>query len=297
MAKVNKKQIIDDDLTKVILPEEKQAALRQNRLENIAIKQRRFEDFFKEELESGKKNLENLWHGRSFESLPPEVQKIELDRINEEANKRALELIEDPSLKTKSWKEYIAEKPLPPSYQEELNKLGTEGNIIANKFKEAGIDINELTKQEALDAMAAKRYATEEASKPFVPMEELIGKGPEYIETETKNIDLDKIKNQLNRSKKFEKTMSFLKSGAKKLIVPGLTAASVGSDIYEGNIPEAVLDVAEPVIGATSATFGRFVPALELLRSTEPEPKNDVISDIPMKPQRFKKLKKLYNTE
>lgn len=70
------------------------------------------------------------------------------------------------------------------------------------------------------------------------------------------------------------------------------------ADFMQGNIPEAALDVTETALAKTgSAGAARVLPFLELLRPTEMEPKDDVTSDIPMKPERFKKLKQLYNKE
>ena len=69
-------------------------------------------------------------------------------------------------------------------------------------------------------------------------------------------------------------------------------------DVAEGNIPEAALDVTETAVAKYgSAGAARVLPFLELLRPTEMEPKDDVTSDIPMKPERFRKLKQLYNKE
>jgi hypothetical protein len=89
------------------------------------------------------------------------------------------------------------------------------------------------------------------------------------------------------------KGLGYLDKGLTKLGHLGTAA-----DFMQGNIPEAALDVAETALAKTgSAGAARVLPFLELLRPTEMEPKDDVTSDIPMKPERFRKLKQLYNKE
>lgn len=69
----------------------------------------------------------------------------------------------------------------------------------------------------------------------------------------------------------------------------------MGSDVYEGNIADALVSAAEMAAPKLGAAASRFAPLLELLRPTEMEPEDDITSDFPgAHSRKFKKLKSLF---
>ena len=290
-------------VSEIETPEAKQKRLFEENIQTELQKARQKEiDFENLAREQFAKNLEyakkhdTKYFGTSFDKLPQELQDLEIQRMDEDARQWAKKVMEDPSLATKDWRLYVHDKQTKiPSFREELSALGPEGEVLVKQFEEAGIDVDTLTKKEATEAMALKRMQAGNAAKPPVSAEGLIGKGPQYVETESRYVDLPKLRDELQRRKKFEKTMSSIKQGAKKAVpaaVAGLGAINTASDVYQGNIPEAVLDVAEPIMsmagkGSVGKLMGRVAPGLELLRAepTVSEEQED------LKQHRFKLLK------
>jgi len=292
-------------VSEIETPEAKQKRLFEENIQTELQKARQKEiDFENLAREQFAKNLEyakkhdTKYFGTSFDKLPQELQDLEIQRMDEDARQWAKKVMEDPSLATKDWRLYVHDKQTKiPSFREELSALGPEGEVLVKQFEEAGIDVDTLTKKEATEAMALKRMQAGNAAKPPVSAEGLIGKGPQYVETESRYVDLPKLRDELQRRKKFEKTMSSIKQGAKKAVpaaVAGLGAINTASDVYQGNIPEAVLDVAEPIMsmagkGSVGKLMGRVAPGLELLRAEPTVSEEQEQEDL--KQHRFKLLK------
>lgn len=69
----------------------------------------------------------------------------------------------------------------------------------------------------------------------------------------------------------------------------------LGSDVYKGNIADALVGAAEMAAPKLGTAASRFAPLLELLRPTEMEPEDDITSDVPgAHSRKFKKLKNLF---
>jgi hypothetical protein len=233
--------------------------------------------------------------------LTPQELQVEQDIAKERAVEQTKKTlgITDPDLTAKTFK--------PASVS--LDELGPAGKIISDKFRKAGIDLEKTTLEEAVQKLKEVRTqqtpkATEMSSIKD-PQHPAFGRDlPDNIE-KAKDVTPD-VKRYLLQKKIKEipgKVKSAVESGGKTVLknLPkvgaALGAANVASDIAKGDVTGAGLSLAELGLGAAGGFAGGVAPFLDLLRPTEMEPEEDVTSDIPMRPERFRKLKKLYSKE
>jgi hypothetical protein len=311
MAKVKKIVEADPEATDIsnMTSEQKEKKLLRD-LENARRKELQFEEFAQQQtkdLEDLAKQKDAVYFGRSLEDLPPDLKQKALEDIKSRGSTLAKDIYEDPfamkamELDKKNPDErlgkvdYISKKyPQPPSFAEELKQAGASGELLAKKFKEAGINIDEATREEALQEMERLREASRSAKRGSewlergMPMDTTpIIKDPEGA----RDVDIGKFREELARAKKFNGLKSSLSSGAKKLaqkLPAGLGVVTMGSALMEGEIPEAVLGAAEMGLGAAGKGISRYVPTLDLLRPTPIAPEEEEIEKI-----RFNTLNRL----
>lgn len=212
------------------------------------------------------------------EHVPEEITPDKLAEVDELAKKLAKSQLESGLIESKkehprftSTEETVrnVERPSKTNLASQLDEAGVQGSILKKKLLEAGIDANKIKDVSELAPIRSK--------PDIIPMDE-----------RARIIDVGALKAEANKA-------ALQKLGKVSKIGAGLGALATAADIKEGNIPEAGIDIAETLAGlGVAGPAGRFAPALELLRPTEMEPKDNITSDIPMRPERFRKLKKLY---
>lgn len=300
MANLKRKLNEDPNATGILeeTPEQKNERNLRDKLDDARRKELRFEQIKKEEMDklteyAKEEGSLRRFRESKFDALSPQQMQEEIGDIEKEASRRALLRLGEK------------EAEIIP-YSSKLKEAGAQGELVLQKLKDAGIDVDNLTEEQVKLKLDDIKQAKQLESSPKLkstPMQDMGTSRPIFKEQEglgagEKSISepsLNRIKNLIDK----EKTIAQKVKTAGKLGVGGslgaLSAYNTLSDIKEGNLPEAAVDVAETGLSLAGKGAGRFVPILELLRSTEPEPKDDVTSDIPMVPHRFKKLKKLYN--
>jgi hypothetical protein len=294
MAKAKKILEADPDATDIthMTSEQKEKKLLRD-LENARRKELQFEEFAQQQtknLEDLAKQKDTVYFGKSLEDLPPDLKQKTLEDIKSRGRTLAKDIYEDPiamealEIEKKYPSEglgkasYIGGKySPPPSFAEELKQTGVSGELIANKFKEAGINIDEATKAEALQEMERLSEASRSTKRvrewleQGMPMDTTpVIKDPEGA----RDVDIGKIKNQIAREKQFSNLKSSMGRGTQKVlgalpkVATGLGAVGAAMDVKEGNIPEVGLDIAETGLGMAGKLAGRAAPFLELLRPT-----------------------------
>lgn len=212
------------------------------------------------------------------EPITPDTLQ-EVDEIAESMAKYSVEQnkpeAKHPRFGASSTEETIRINKVPESnLASQLEDIGPQGSLLKQKLEEAGIDLNKV---KDISELKSPRLSP---SEPYIiPPDE-----------RARIIDVGALKEAEANKLALQRLGKLAKGGAL-----GLGALATTSDVVDKNEIGSVLDVVETGLGLAGGVTGRAAPFLELLRPTEPEPKDDVTSDISMKPERFRKLKQLYN--
>lgn len=167
--------------------------------------------------------------------------------------------------------------PVSKTAAEELSAAGSQGEIIANKMRDAGIDIDNLSMD---DATRKLKLARESNVRREIPKMSTIG------DESISEARFKEIKNQLDKDK-------LLKGVGKKAVLGaglGASAASIMDDLSDDDAVGALLDVAETGAAYVPGIVGRAAPGLELLRATPTQTQEQ--EDKEIEENKFNRLKK-----
>ena len=186
------------------------------------------------------------------EDIPEEITPEKLAEVDELAEKLAKSKLETDLLESKKEHPRFAsteetlkiERPSKTNLASQLDEAGAQGSLLKQKLLEAGIDPDKIKDVSELKSIRSEPY--------IIPPEE-----------RARMVDVGALK-------KAEANKVALQKLGKAATYGGaaLGGAMAVKDLSEGNVPEAGIDVAETLAGLAGGTAGRYVPALELLRST-----------------------------